>query len=376
MSTLLVNMSIDLVTGGGTATRTIQIAKSLQKHFGEKCTILSTDQGLGVTSMERNKELDTVILPCLNDRFYIPYFSFSKLKKIVDRADVVHLMSHWTIINIIAYFFIRYLEKPYTFCPAGSLHIFGRSPFLKRVYNFIIGRRIIKNASQCIAITELEKKDFLEFNVPDEMITVIPNGIDDSEFYPDYSCSNDFNNKFGMQNAPYILFMGRLNPIKGPDILLDAYIKLSSEFPEIHLVFAGPDEGLGGQLREKIKAKSLENMVHIIGFVGGKDKVGAYTGAKFLVVPSRREAMSIVALEAGACGTPVVLTTECGFDEVKEVGCRVVLPLVEELYSAMFDMLKNPKIMDELGSDLRKVILSRYTWKKTAEQYVDLARNL
>ena len=49
---------------------------------------------------------------------------------------------------------------------------------------------------------------------------------------------------------------------------------------------------------------------------------------------------------------------------------------MEELYSAMFDMLKNPKIMDELGSDLRKVILSRYTWKKTAEQYVDLARNL
>ena len=79
--------------------------------------------------------------------------------------------------------------------------------------------------------------------------------------------------------------------------------------------------------------------MHFLGYIRGDDKVGAYTGAKLLAVPSRREAMSIVALEAGACGTPVILTTACGFDEVGNAGCKVVRPLADELYSGMQSMV-------------------------------------
>ena len=192
------------------------------------------------------------------------------------------------------------------------------------------------------------------------------------EFFPNLEASKAFKNKFGLQGVPYILFMGRLNLIKGPDILLKAYIRLSLEFPTLHLVFAGPDEGLGDQLRKKIKEESLENRIHLIGYIEGYDKVGAYTGAEFLVVPSRREAMSIVALEAGACGTPVILSTECGFDEVKEVGCKVVQPIADELYNGMNSMLSSSKSLKALGNDLRNLILERYTWKKSAEQYLKL----
>jgi glycosyltransferase involved in cell wall biosynthesis len=367
---LLVNTSIDPVSGGGTATRTVQLARSIKKDFEVECIILTTDQGLDETSKQQYSELKTVILPCLNDRFYIPYFSWAKLKELVEKIDVIHLMSHWSIINAIVYLLARQLDKPYTFCPAGSLHIFGRSALLKNIYNLFIGKSLIKNASQCIAITNLEKKDFLGFNVQEELISVIPNGIDGNEFCPNPEASNAFKNRFGLQRVPYILFMGRLNLIKGPDILLKAYIRLSLEFPTLHLVFAGPDEGLGDQLRKKIKKESLENRIHLIGYIEGYDKVGAYTGAEFLVVPSRREAMSIVALEAGACGTPVILSTECGFDEVKEVGCKVVQPIADELYNGMNSMLSSSKSLKALGNDLRNLILERYTWKKSAEQYL------
>ena len=370
MIVLLVNTSIDPVSGGGTATRTVQLARSIKKDFEVECIILTTDQGLDETSKQQYSELKTVILPCLNDRFYIPYFSWAKLKELVEKIDVIHLMSHWSIINAIVYLLARQLDKPYTFCPAGSLHIFGRSALLKNIYNLFIGKSLIKNASQCIAITNLEKKDFLGFNVQEELISVIPNGIDGNEFFPNLEASKAFKNKFGLQGVPYILFMGRLNLIKGPDILLKAYIRLSLEFPTLHLVFAGPDEGLGDQLRKKIKKESLENRIHLIGYIESYDKVGAYTGAEFLVVPSRREAMSIVALEAGACGTPVILSTECGFDEVKEVGCKVVQPIADELYNGMNSMLSSSKSLKALGNDLRNLILERYTWKKSAEQYL------
>ena len=108
----------------------------------------------------------------------------------------------------------------------------------------------------------------------------------------------------------------------------------------------------------------------MIGYIGEKDKVGAYTGAEFLVVPSRREAMSIVALEAGACGTPVILTTECGFDEVKEVGCKVVQPLADDLYEGMHSMLSSSHDLKVIGKDFRNLILNQYSWKNTAKQYL------
>ena len=370
MIVLLVNSSIDPVTGGGTATRTVQLARSIQKDFEVECIILSTDQGLDETSKQQYSDLKTVILPCLNDRFYIPYFTWAKLKALVEKIDVIHLMSHWTIINAVVYLLARQLDKPYTFCPAGSLHIFGRSVLLKNLYNFIIGKSLIKNAFQCIAITNLEKNDFLKFKVQNEFMSIIPNGIDENEFFPNLEASKAFKNKFGLQGVPYILFMGRLNLIKGPDILLKAYIKLLLNFPTVHMVFAGPDEGLGDQIRNKIKKESLENRIHLIGYIESYDKVGAYTGAEFLVVPSRREAMSIVALEAGACGTPVILTTECGFDEVKEVGCKVVQPLADDLYEGMHSMLSSSHDLKVIGKDFRTLILNQYSWKNTAKQYL------
>jgi len=370
LSVLLVNASIDSVSGGGTATRTIQIAKSIQNDFGGESIILSTDQGLDKTCKNNYNDIKTVLLPCLNERFYVPYFSWNKLKELIENVDIIHLMSHWTLINAVVYLLAKKLDKPYTFCPAGTLHIFGRSAFLKKIYNFFIGRSLIRNASMCIAITNLERRDFLKFNVKEDLICVIPNGIDHNVFFPNLEASITFKKRFGLQKFSYVLFMGRLNLIKGPDILLKAFIKLSVDFPTLHLVFAGPDEGLGEKLKEMIKKESLGNRVHLIGYIGGYDKIGAYTGAKILVVPSRREAMSIVALEAGACGTPVILTSECGFDEVKEAGCMVVPPLVDELYNGMHSMLSSSANLRKLGNNFRNLILNRYKWKKAAERYL------
>ena len=234
----------------------------------------------------------------------------------------------------------------------------------KRIYNFVVGKRIIKNASRCIAITELEVKDFSEFGVEEKMINIIPNGVDGNEFYPNYQASNIFRQKFSLKEIPYILYMGRLHIIKGPDLLLKAYLKLLGDFPELHLVFAGPDAGFGNELIKDVQKYSIENKVHFLGYIQGDDKIGAYTGAKLLAVPSRREAMSIVALEAGACGTPVILTTACGFDEVKNVGCKIVQPLPDELYSGMQSMLSSSNSLKEAGKNFQSLILQKYTWKR------------
>ena len=86
--------------------------------------------------------------------------------------------------------------------------------------------------------------------------------------------------------------------------------------------------------------------------------------------------MSIVALEAGACGTPVILTTACGFDEVGNAGCKVVRPLADELYSGMQSMLSSSNSLEVVGKNLRSLILQKYTWKKTAEKYLSISDSI
>jgi hypothetical protein len=145
-------MSLDRVTGGGSVERTYQMSRSLAKA-GEECTILTTDIGL---TPERIKELEgvtVVALPCLSQRFYLPKFKYKEIVDLVRNADIIHLMTHWTFLNALVYFIAQRHKKPYVVCPAGVLLIYGRSKVIKVLYNWLIGKSLIRNATRHIAIT-------------------------------------------------------------------------------------------------------------------------------------------------------------------------------------------------------------------------------
>ena len=122
-------------------------------------------------------------------------------------------MNHWSMLNIVVYFMARFYKKPYVICPAGSLCHYGRSQILKKLHDLIIGRRIIRNASYCIAISRNEYNDFHKYKIDDSKIAHIPNGINEIE-YPGYD-SRKFKIKYGLSERNIILFVGRLNTIKG-----------------------------------------------------------------------------------------------------------------------------------------------------------------
>ena len=368
MKALHVNMTIDPVTGGGTANRTMKIAKFMQRA-GNENIVLSTDQGLVGSEEDLVDGVKVISLQCIIDRLYLPWFSWGQLKKLVADVDIIHLMSHWTIINIIVYLLARKLKKPYTICPAGALYIFGRSVFIKRLYNKLIGYNIVRNADVCIAITEKEIEDFVAYGVSKSQIVIIPNGIDTDTYHYDEVLAHDFRDKFGLGDAPFILYMGRLNSIKGPDLLLEAFLGIRDRFPEYHLVMAGPDEGLGAELKRVVQSHELGDQVHFLDYIGGADKVGAYCAAELLAIPSRREAMSIVALEAGACAAPVLLTDACGFDEAGEVGGKLVSPSVESIRDGLLQLLGDKDELKLRGSRLQEKVLSRFTWANAAKKY-------
>ena len=135
MRLLNVNMSLDAVTGGGTAERAFQVSRALVRA-GAECTILTTDVGIEPLRLQSLNGVEVVSLPCLMKRFYIPAVSFRRIMSIVSESDVIELMNHWTLLNALVYKAARRLNKPYIVCPAGALPIFGRSKLLKKLYNF------------------------------------------------------------------------------------------------------------------------------------------------------------------------------------------------------------------------------------------------
>jgi glycosyltransferase involved in cell wall biosynthesis len=371
---LNVNSSLDSKTGGGTAERTFQMSRFLARR-GLKCTVLTIDTGLDDARVFSLQPANIVAIPLLFRRFYVPKVSWKTISDLVKQADIVHLMGHWGILNALVYFAVRRAGKPYVVCPAGALPLFGRSGWLKRLYNAIVGRAIIRNASAWIAVTSSELPQFEAYGIPASQIKVISNGV----------CEDDFSEfdvpiflqKNRIPDVPIILFMGRLNLIKGPDLLLQAFFSLKDKIPSYHLVFAGPDGGMLSSLVEMTANMDLGDRVHFVGFIAGREKVACYHAANLLVVPSRQEAMSIVALEAGICGVPALLTDQCGFSEVNIVDQSLEsTATVSGLANAILQLVSNHENLKLLGSKFRDLVLSRYTWDSKVSEYMHLYQKI
>lgn len=364
-------MSLDPVSGGGTAERTLQGSRALVRA-GAECTILTTDIGLDPAAIRQTlKGVEVVALPCLVRRFYLPAVSFQRITYIVERCDVIELMNHWTIINALVYRAAKRLKKPYIVCPAGALPIFGRSRILKILYNWLVGEKIIRNAAARIAISTTEIPQFQPYGIAEDEVTLIPNGVNTEDFQVEIRANG--RKRLGPGDAPFILFMGRLNSIKGPDLLLEAFLGGKDRLADFHLVFTGPDDGMLSQLKAKAKASGALNRIHFPGYLSGESKILAYRDAELLVIPSRQEAMSLVVLEAGITGTPVLLTDQCGFDEISEIGGgRVVPATIDGLGNGLIKMLSDPPKLKEMGANLKEYIENHYTWEIIIKKYLDL----
>jgi glycosyltransferase involved in cell wall biosynthesis len=113
--------------------------------------------------------------------------------------------------------------------------------------------------------------------------------------------------------------------------------------------------------------------VHFVGYVDGEEKLAAYRSAQLLVIPSRQEAMSIVVLEAGISGTPVLITDQCGFNDVAIVnGGIVVSASVESIQKGLIEILKDAEKLRSMGRNLKKYVEDKFTWKKAVERYLQL----
>lgn len=286
--------------------------------------------------------------------FIITPSLFPLLSKRIAEFDVIHVHDCRSFQGISAYLFAKAKNVPYVFQPHGSylpsLPESNAKTIAKFTLDKLISGRILYNASKLIAVSREEAEQYRMMGVPEEKIEVVPNGIDLPE-YDNLPPRGAFKKRFGLdEKEKIVLYLGRIHKIKGVDILISAFANIA-EMDYVRLVIVGPDDGYLGELQALIKALKVEDRVLILGPLYGKDKLEAYVDADVYVLPSRYETFPVSLLEAVACGTPVILTENCGIAEYfKDKAGLVVKTDSLSLQEALVKMLmyrKRQKIFRE-----------------------------
>jgi glycosyltransferase involved in cell wall biosynthesis len=129
-----------------------------------------------------------------------------------------------------------------------------------------------------------------------------------------------------LADKPFLLFLGRIHPKKGCDILVEAFAQIASAHPEIHLVIAGPDpNGLRATIEPVARAAAIEARIHWPGMLSGDVKWGALRACRALVLPSHQENFGVVVAEALAAGRPVLISDQVNIcREVEAAGAGMV----------------------------------------------------
>jgi glycosyltransferase involved in cell wall biosynthesis len=369
---LTVVMMADARRGGGLAERAYQLTRAYPRAGGPgvQAELLTLDLDLTDARIGALAPAALTALPCPNRRFYLPARP-GRVAERVAAADVVHLLGHWTALGALGYQAARRHGVPWVVSPCGSLPVAGRSRAAKRVYNAAVGTRIVRDAAAAIAVTADEAVDFARYGRDPATLRVIPNGVSAADH--DRDAGGRYLRRHGLAGRRHLLFLGRLNRIKGVDLLVEAFAAAGAAADGWLLVLAGPDEGLGAELRARAAALGVADAVRFVGVVAGAERTEALRSASLLVVPSRREAMSIVALEAGVNGTPVLLTDACGFDDVARCGGGlVVAATAPALADGLRQLLARPDALAERGARLRALVLAELTWERAAARHLDV----
>lgn len=282
--------------------------------------------------------------------------------------DVVHCHELRTVENLAVAPVANALGVPLVVSPHGTLpHDTGR-PAIKRGWDRLVGRGLMRRFDHVIALTEDEAADARAIwaarglSLPDDRISVVPNGVHLGEFAA-LPPSEAFRARWGLGAGPVALFLGRLHARKGLHLLIPAFAEAARGVPDARLVIAGPDEGMLAALRDLARAHDLGERVIFTGMLDGPDKLAALAAADVFALPAVGEGFSMAALEALACGLPVVLTPGCHFPEVEPAGAGLVVErAVEPLSEALRALLTDAPRRASMGQSARELVGARFTW--------------
>lgn len=288
----------------------------------------------------------------------------------VREADIIHGHGFYVSTNWILGRTARAQGKPLVLHPHGMFEpwILNRSRGKKKIAHLLFENANFRGARLWRALTGKEADQIRAQGIT-APIVVAPNGVDPAPF--DAHARTE--SRESTQRTA--LFLGRLHPKKGIDLLIQAWAALPVAVREDwNLVIAGPDEGgYKARLLDLVCSHSLEKEISFPGLITGDAKIGLLTNSDLFLLTSHSEGFSVAILEAMAARVPVIATEACNFPDLFEEGggwkCEPEIVSIGETLRQALNA--GDEELRQRGQAGRNLLDASYTWKSAARTLLD-----
>lgn len=362
------------IKGGGTSEMVPRLARA-QKELGYEVTIAAYT--VGDISLTAKEAFDIGVVNETNHHKckFLSAIGLSSdlsrsLKRLIAEADVVQLHGLWMYPCWAAAWEAQRQGRPYFVMPHGFLspERLKISKWKKRIIGWLIEKPILKRATGVIATAAAEVRGIRAYGYQGP-IHIMPIGIDIDKFM-----MKDAGNKI----VKTLLFLSRITPIKGLDMLAEAWSRVAPK--DWKLLVVGPDDrGYTEEIKKVYAAKCAADSFEFRGPCYGEEKKRLLASADAFVLPTRSENWGIAVAEAMASGLPVLCTKGAPWGCINEAHsgwwCEISVDGIEgalrELISTEDDELAR------MGINGRRWVSDNLNWGKIASKLVsDIQRSL
>jgi glycosyltransferase involved in cell wall biosynthesis len=336
-------------------------------------------------SLETNKFLDRYrdqtqivfslkrdILPLDDLRALIELYRIFRREKF----DIVH--THTAKAGVLGRLAARLAGIPHIIHTPHGHNFYGYFGPLGSKLVILIEKWLSLFTDKIMTLTELERKDYVTFRVcRPEKITVINSGIELEKFRNIQIDQTQKRAEFSIGPEEIVIgMMGRLEPVKGPEFLIEAAKAVIERIPKIKFLIVGE-----GSLRERLEERCYQLRIHdrVIFTSWREDIPEILSILDVVVLPSLNEAVGRILIEAGALGKPVVATYVGGIPEIvkdKETGILVSPKSVTDLAQALIALARDENRRNQMGQAARRWIDDKFSSTRMIAQIARLYEEL
>lgn len=316
-------------------------------------------------------------------RLGIPYVipsigSFKTFLDAVKSCDLIHAHGHPYLSSLMAAKLAKRYNKPFVLTQHNTfIEYQGIWNTVENLNDITVGSQVLKSADKIIVVSRATMKYVLSLGANPEKTIIIHNGVDLSRFKPMTEIKYAMRKKLAIpDDAIVAVTVRRLVYKNGIDTLIESAKLAIRKNPQLFFIAVGGGPDFA-QVKTKIESLKIEKNFRLAGFIADRDLPSYYSVADFFILPSKSgEGLPLVALEAMACGLPVVATNVGGIREIMIEGFGKIVPPnnPDLLAEAIFNMSKSTLTFRK--NELRKKIEERYSWDQNVRKLLEIYEEL
>lgn len=291
--------------------------------------------------------------------------------------DLAHVYGLYDLLGPTVTFFCRRYRIPYVVEPMGMFRPIVRNIGLKKAYHRLFGKHLLDGARQLIATSDQEKRELVEGEVDSRRIIIRRNGVEGPNSVPRHGA---FRAEWEIPpGTRLVLFLGRIEPKKSPDLLIEAFAQWREGSPcgaAAVLAVCGPEQDprYSAHLRSLVASLRMEDAVRFTGPLYDEHKWNAYCDADAFVLPSQNENFGNSAAEAMVCGTPVIVTDQCGIAPIVAGRAGLVVSHDAASIAAALRIMLEDSSAAQRFRNACPTVVSELSWKEPIAQMSEIYR--